>query len=782
MNNTNTFTKRMYAVTIVAGVMYAGQTIASVNFNDITLSAGIGGDSIQSPLGNGGMAGGIAWIDYNNDGLQDLFIPNASAGPSRLLKNNGPDTGGNYTFSDVSSTAGVEINGVQSAGAAVGDYDGDGFDDIFVANISGPNTLLRNRGDGSFEDVTLAANLANEVKPSFVASFGDVNGDGYLDIYVGHWDSASASQCSTNDLYINDGNGAFGNEAASVGVDDIGCTFGSALSDYDSDGDLDILSVNDNIYSTNSWRRNKLYRNSGLTAFGSPVLIEQGAEAHFDQVFQGMGIAIGDYNNDGLLDYYRTSLSGGYLSTNTGQGVLSTRAFAAALPPTGDGPINTSAGPGTIGWGTVFFDADNDGFQDLFRVNKEFADPEPNSFYRNDNGVLGEVRLEVGLNTLSGNGTAVADFDNDGDIDVVIHAGSGEISLYENTASGNNWIKIDLTGNGGNPSAVGAKIRLTTPDGNQQLREVEAGSSHGSSNSLVQHFGLGTNTEINAITVEWPSGCTSQINGPITVNQFVNYVAGPCVAGHITDNTTDFGLAGVNLTIWDTNNILATPVTGDTGAFAFDLPGAGWYLEQVTKPGYAVSPSFPGFTADASELIIINHTAAPQYTLTGVVRDAFGDPIEGADIIVHNSAFVEVDTVNSGTDGAYTFAAPAPNWYFVTIAKQGYQFTPWFQGIVVDAASQTRDFTGTAPNTLTGVAQNPNGEGIKGLALTIMDSNAVVVDTVYTDANGNYTFAAATAAWYFVITNKDGYSVLPSFRGIVVDQTHPTLDFVVTPQ
>ncbi|VAW58977.1 hypothetical protein MNBD_GAMMA11-2566, partial [hydrothermal vent metagenome] len=392
-------TRKASVVAVLTGAMCAGlctgQALASIHFNDITVNAGISNDTIASPVGDGVMAGGIAWIDYNKDGFQDLFIPNISTGPSRLFKNNGPDSNGNYSFSDVSASANVEIIGAQSAGVAVGDYDGDGFEDIFVTNYSGPNTLLRNRGDGSFDDVSVAANLANESKPSFVASFGDVNSDGLLDIYVGHWDSTSARVCSANDLYINNGDGTFTNKAASVGVDDTGCTFASALSDYDHDGDLDILSVNDNIFSSDLWRRNKLYRNSGLSASGSPVFMEQGAEAHFDQVFQGMGIAIGDYNNDGLLDYYRSSFDAGYLSTNTGGGMLSTRRFATASPPVGDGGKNG----GVIGWGVVFFDADNDGFVDLFRVNKNFSITQPNSFYHNNNGVLDEVRLEVGLNT-----------------------------------------------------------------------------------------------------------------------------------------------------------------------------------------------------------------------------------------------------------------------------------------------------------------------------------------------------------------------------------------------
>ncbi|VAW63090.1 hypothetical protein MNBD_GAMMA11-1248, partial [hydrothermal vent metagenome] len=410
MSNISIFTKRTSTrkaavVAMLTGAMCAGlctgQALASTHFNDITVNAGISGDDIQSPVDDGEMAGGIAWIDYNKDGFQDLFIPNISAGPSRLFKNNGPDSNGNYSFSDVSASANVQMIGVLSAGVAVGDYDGDGFEDIFVANYSGPNTLLRNQGDGSFDDVSVAANLANEVKSSFVASFGDVNNDGLLDIYVGHWNSSSSSRkCSANDLYINNGDGTFTNKAISVGVDDTGCTFASALSDYDHDGDLDILSVNDNVFSNTTLRRNKLYRNNGLMASGLPVFIEQGAEANFDQVFQGMGIAIGDYNNDGLLDYYRSSLSGGYLSTNTGEGGLSIREFATALPPMGDGSISrTAGGGGPTGWGVVFFDADNDGFVDLFRVNKNFSITQPNSFYHNNNGVLDEVRLEVGLNT-----------------------------------------------------------------------------------------------------------------------------------------------------------------------------------------------------------------------------------------------------------------------------------------------------------------------------------------------------------------------------------------------
>ncbi len=764
-------------IIVVIGIMAGSQVYAAASFSDITTSAGISNDSIESSIGNGVMAGGIAWIDYNNDGYQDLFIPNVSTGPSRLLKNNGP--GGGFSFSDVSIVANVQLNGLQSAGVAVGDYDADGFDDIFVANINGANTLLRNKGDGTFEDVTSAANLDNETKPSFVASFGDINGDSYLDIYVGHWDTA-AGMCSTSDLYINNGNGTFVNEAATVGVDDVSCTFGSTMSDYDGDGDLDILSVHDNIFFAQNWRRNKIFRNIGLHADGTPVFSEQGAEAHFDQLFQGMGIAIGDYNNDGELDYYRTSLGGGYLSTNTGGGVLSTREFAPALPPTGDGPISVTAGSGTTGWGTIFVDADNDGFQDLFRVNRGFANYQPNSFYQNNAGVLGEVRLEVGLNTVSGNGVAAADFDNDGDMDIVIHNGNGEVGLYENTSSSNNWIKVNLNGNGGNLDAIGAKIRVKTPDGNEQLREIDAGSSHGSSNSLVQHFGLGSNTDVSEINVEWPGGCTRKVTGPISVNQEVTYSAGPCWAGHITDSA-GIGVADVNLTFWDYNNILGTPVTSDTGAYAFNLPGPHWYLEQAAKDGYWVSPNFKVKVVGATELVFQNHTASARYTFSGVVTDGSGNPLEGVVLTVYDYTNI-IDTPVTDSNGAYTFAAPAPGWHLVTAAKQGYQLYPIFKVIIVDETVQTQDFSGSAPYTVTGVAQNSQtGEPIKGVELVVMDTNATVVDTIYTDANGNYTFAAPSSAWYLFNADKDGYTVTPNITGFIVDGTAQTLDFSVFP-
>ena len=307
-------------------------------YTEVSAAAGI-----IAQVENNGMSAGIGWIDYNNDGWQDLYIP-AIGAPNKLYRNNA-----NGAFTDVSATAGVELINRSGLAVSVGDYDGDGFDDLMVIN-SGSNTLFRNNGDGTFADVSVAAGITHSQSgQAGAASFGDVDSDGDLDLLIGKWlvTTGTNGTCPTAVFYLNNGDGTFTDNTTDAGLADAGCTFDNPMTDYDGDGDLDILEVNDTLGG--SFPQPKVYRNDGVNAQGVPqfTAVEIGL---FDQLFTGMGIAIGDYDNDGDLDYSSPQIGASILATNNGDGT-----FASSL-----------IGNGSTGWGSAFFDADNDGYLDLY--------------------------------------------------------------------------------------------------------------------------------------------------------------------------------------------------------------------------------------------------------------------------------------------------------------------------------------------------------------------------------------------------------------------------------
>lgn len=557
-------------------------------------------------------AGGVAWIDYDNDGWDDVFVPNQSLANSRLFHNESKNLSGSpcgASFCDVTLQSGIALQNLRSSGAAVADYDGDGFDDIYVTNIGSRNALLKNQGNGSFVDVSASVALNIETKQSYAAAFADVNGDGFLDIYVGNW-ALSSLPCQENDLYISTldaaGQRYFVNQASQVGVADVGCTFAVAFTDYDNDNDLDLVVVNDNICRTDARLNNRFYRNDGITAQGAPVFVSVGEDPNFGynhtleggrlkdiSLMQGMGIAVGDYNNDGFLDIYRTNISAGYLSTNNGNGTFTTRVFAPASPlaeQPGDGVPSQSCGDvGTTGWGAAFIDIDNDSYLDLFRVNRNFSNDDRNSYFANLAGELSEVHESIGFDHPSANGLAVADYDLDGDQDLLVHSGAGVIGLYENsTTSSNQWLGFKLKGLAPNTSAVGAKIRVTTRSGATYLSEVSAGSSHGSSHSFVQHFGIAQGDVIESVVVDWPQGCRDRLTGTaIKMNQVSMLQQSQLVCGSISGRVVDAtgaALAGVEIRV----NLGANPgaVTDVNGRYVIDnLIDYDYYL-QVFKAGY----------------------------------------------------------------------------------------------------------------------------------------------------------------------------------------------------
>lgn len=542
---------------------------AAPQFDEVAGQIGIGfqAESIPSTSpyrGTESMGNGVAWLDFDKDGYLDLFVPNArsynedpvNGGPSRLYRNTGPDAAGIYRFSLVNLAPAIDslLRGQVSTGVVTADYDGDTFVDLFITNV-GRNTLLRNIDDGQggrgFSDVTASAGLNPQSvinRRSYAAAFGDLDNDGDLDLYVGNWSGRGgnpapvfADGCDQNELYMNNGNGTFRRAPVSAEANDPGCTFGVALSDYDNDGDLDIFTANDSVifgfsftlFSIDVFPWSQLHQNQGASVFGgSAAFTHQRDASRLDLVTEdvysscwgglssipcndlsvlmnAMGIAVGDYNNDGHLDYHRTNINNGLLNTANGDGTFRTEIFGGL--PSGSGS--------PYGWGTAFTDVDNDGDIDLVYanqgVNPAFPASEINHLHMNTNGQLSHTNSAVaaglGVTAMSGRGLAVADYNQDGREDIAIHNGDGNVWLYKNiTDDGNNWITVALEGLAPNTQGIGAKIQVSTNAG-PQLREVSAGASHSSSHSTEQTFGTGGDSII-AVLVVWPSGC---LQGPL---------------------------------------------------------------------------------------------------------------------------------------------------------------------------------------------------------------------------------------------------------------------------
>jgi enediyne biosynthesis protein E4 len=498
-------------------------------------------------------SGGVALIDFDNDGWLDVYLVNGStrgaleglepAPRAALFHNNR-----NLTFTDVTDRAGV-ANGRWGFGIAAGDFDNDGWVDLYVTS-HGPNRLYRNNHDGTFTDVAARMGVAAGGW-STGASFGDYDGDGRLDLFVAGYVDVDLQHAATSVvpclyrgepvmcgprglpgardwLFHNEGD-RFVDVTVRAGVGDTAGYYGFAAAwiDVDDDGDLDLLVVNDST-------PNYLYRNTGKGTFeeiGFPsgfAVNEEGREQ------AGMGLALGDYDNDGRVDTYVTNFSD---DSNTLRRNLGDAAFADVTGALG---LRSPTIP-FLGWGTGFLDYDNDGWLDLFVANGH-AYPQVDRFdwgmtwaqrpllFHNRGGArFEEVPAATGSGlaaVLPARGAAFGDLDNDGRIDVVINNHDRQPTLLRNVAPGGHWIAIALTGAAGVPrDAIGASVTLEA--GRQRLRrDVVSGASFCSQSDLRAHFGLGQTATIDRIVVRWPDG-TREAFGVPGVDRIV-----PLTKGH----------------------------------------------------------------------------------------------------------------------------------------------------------------------------------------------------------------------------------------------------------
>ncbi|MHB8262096.1 MAG: CRTAC1 family protein [Bacteroidia bacterium] len=488
------------------------------------------------------MGSGVAVFDYNNDGRMDIFAVNGApiqapvakgtiprkAVPkywNRLYRNNGDGT-----FTDVTEKAGLQGIGY-GMGVAVGDYDNDGYEDLYVTAYGG-NRLYHNNGNGTFTDVTEKAGVGGSGW-STSAAWVDLDGDGFLDLVVlryiqWDWDDLWCGQhrpgyrgyCHPDVfqpismfVYHNNGNGTFTEEAHKLGLDRPGKGLGIAIADYDRDGHIDLFVANDSMEEF-------LYHNKGNGTFEEVGLDSEVAVDGDGRTYAGMGVDFSDYNNDGWPDLVITDLANQVyaLYKNSGDGT-----FDYASYMTGIGGMTVLHS----GWGARFVDYDNDGWKDLLIAQGHDLDnvdlTAPQIHYREHLLVARNIdgKNFVDVSSVSGpvfqqrwvgRGMAVGDIDNDGRMDAVVTENDGPLHILMNhTNAGNHWIGVHLVGHISNRDGIGAVVKIVTSAG-PQWQTVTTSASYLSASDPRAHFGLGQDSVVKSIEVRWPSGIVQTLN------------------------------------------------------------------------------------------------------------------------------------------------------------------------------------------------------------------------------------------------------------------------------
>lgn len=495
---------------------------AGLHFADVTAQAGIdfvhsiGDDSLSNLVESTG--GGAAFLDYDLDGDLDLYVASGTslAGLSgerrdrggarnRLYRNRGDGT-----FENVTGEAGVGHEGY-GMGVVVGDYDNDGDPDLYVSNY-GPNVLYRNNGNGTFTDVARRAGVAGD-GCSVGAAWLDYDRDGLLDLYVGNYiqfdpeyrfyyapdgfPGPLAYPGQADVLYRNRGNGTFEDVTGAAGVfRPDGRAMGVGAADFDDDGLVDI-------YVSNDAMENYLFRNVDGQRFEEVGLAAGVAYNHSGDATSSMTVGFADYDGDGRLDLFVSDMSYGALYRNEGDGFFSDVTYQSGI---------AVASGQYVGWAAAFIDYDNDGDADIFQVNGDddhLYGQEDLLFENLGGGRFRDVSIERGLyfqRELVGRGAAFGDYDNDGDVDVFIVVLDGRGVLLRNEGGNqHSWLMLKLVGTESNRDGVGARVRLHAGSWSQVAQRTSA-SSYLSQNDPRLHFGLGDRESVDRIEIVWPSG------------------------------------------------------------------------------------------------------------------------------------------------------------------------------------------------------------------------------------------------------------------------------------
>jgi hypothetical protein len=541
---------------LAAPIASSGASPEAVRFVNVTESVGVDFRHVASPTSQKylpeTMGAGVGLLDYDNDGRLDIFFVNGARiddpmPPGAEMAKDGPRYWNRLyrqtpdgRFEDVTEEADLSGQGY-GQGVAVGDYDNDGDQDLYVTAV-GTNRLYRNEGDGRFTDVTEEAGVAGGGWSSS-AAFVDFDHDGRLDIFVGRYmtwsfednpfcdgtykphpsspGSGIRAYChpdnfkgATAFLYRNEGGGRFRDVSEQAGVaDPEGKSLGVAIADFDRDGLIDIFVSNDAI-------RQFLYRNRGDGTFEEVALLSFAAFDQDGRPFSGMGVDFADYDNDARPDVVVTNLANQCwaLYRNAGDGTFSYDTNASGI---GEISLLSSA------WGVRFLDYDNDGWKDLFLVRGHVLDTieqtsphlqyrEPPMLARNDEGHFVDVSHEAGevfRTAWAARGMAVGDLDDDGDLDIVVSTLDDRAQILRNEGGNrNHWIELRLVGRRSNRDGIGGDVRLVTASG--AIRQATATTAAGylSASDRRVHLGLGPERQIRSIEIRWPSGIVQRLS------------------------------------------------------------------------------------------------------------------------------------------------------------------------------------------------------------------------------------------------------------------------------
>jgi hypothetical protein len=507
---------------------------SGVQFTDVTAEAGIQFRHVHGGSGEKyfveTLGSGATFFDYDRDGDQDLYVVNSGPlpgyAPDEVVKNILYQNNGDGTFTDVTNEAGIGDTGY-GMGVAVGDVDNDNYPDVYVTNF-GPNVFYHNNGDGTFTDETQKAGVGND-QWGTSAAFADVDGDGNLDLYVANFVDFSLDKnkycgnrrkgtrryCGPRDyegvsdiLFRNNGDGTFSDVSKESGVENIGGKgLGVVFVDFDNDEDADVYIANDSV-------RNFLYRNNGNGIF-TDITFLSGTGYNEDGMAQaGMGTDAGDYDNDGYFDLFVTNFSHDHntIYRNNGTGIFDDYTFLTGLK---------ESSWSYVGWGTGFFDYDNDGDQDIFITNSpsvydmgiiEIDEDTPHQdllFENLGDGTFIDVSKKSGDHfhiEKSGRGVAFGDMDNDGDMDLFVTNNNQDAVLLRNDGGNqNNWLIIRTIGTESNRDGIGTRIKVVTGD-ITQMDEVKSGTSYLCQSDLRLHFGFGEKKRVDLLEIRWPSG------------------------------------------------------------------------------------------------------------------------------------------------------------------------------------------------------------------------------------------------------------------------------------
>lgn len=506
---------------------------AQETFVDVTEHAGI---EHQYEVYEGTFGGGVTVFDFNNDGFEDLYITSGiQADRLYLNKRNG-------TFEDVFKGSGLEVtNKYVTQGVVSADINKDGFRDLFITTITttdgknviprAKNLLFLNNGNATFTDVTKAYGLEEFNSFSTGPSFGDIDADGYPDLFVGNYFQeftgklgiikdatiVSANQTARSYLLKNNEGKSFKNVYDDYGLGHKGFGFGGVFTDFDNDQDQDLLVNQDFGYKAVP---NFLYQNE----YPNDRFEDVSQQTEMDLKINAMGAAVGDYNGDGWMDYYVTNIKFNMLMENQGNG----NPFVDKAKELGTYNL-------AISWGANFADFDHDEDLDLFVSNGDLnpnCTPMGNFYFENNANTYTEKGRELAINDYGiGRGSVIFDMDNDGDMDLLVvnqkpilnYPIASTTRLFRNDIARGNWLKIALKGVQAESNGIGSRVTVIA-NGKKFIREIDGGgSSHISQNSVIAHVGLGTTTKIDSVIVNW-SGGNTQIITNIKANQLLEIV------------------------------------------------------------------------------------------------------------------------------------------------------------------------------------------------------------------------------------------------------------------